>query len=59
MAKIVSEAIVVSVKKLQKDDAPLEAFVPKEKIEELEEIATQLLGNGYVVEVSSIGCDTE
>lgn len=56
--RIVSENIVVKVSKLVKDDAGDESSLVDEAVlEQLDEVASALVGDGYVVEVTSLGVE--
>jgi hypothetical protein len=51
MAKIVEEVVVIKVSQLVKDEADAETKLTDEVIAGLEQIASELVGDGSVVEV--------
>lgn len=55
MAKIHSDAIVIEVSRIAKDDQQLESIVNDEIVATLEQVVQQLVGEGAVVEVKAAG----
>ena len=55
MAKIVSDAVVIELSRLTKDDEELGAVVDQEMIATLEQVVQQLVGDGAIVEVKTAG----
>lgn len=53
MAKVVQDNIVISVSKVAKDDAPDGGFVDKDTKDSIEQIVSEVLGDGFVVEILS------
>lgn len=55
MAKIASEAVVIEISRIAKDDEQLPSVVNQEVIDTLEQVVQQLVGEGAVVEVKTAG----
>jgi len=55
MAKIVSDAVVIEISRIAKDDQDLASVVNEEVISTLEQVVQQLVGDGAVVEVKTAG----
>jgi hypothetical protein len=55
MAKIVSDAVVIEISRIAKDDQDLATVVNDEVIATLEQVVQQLVGDGAVVEVKTAG----
>ena len=55
MARIHSDAIVIEVSRIAKDDQQLESIVNEEIVATLEQVVQQLVGEGAVVEVKAAG----
>lgn len=55
MARIHSDAIVIEVSRIAKDDQHLESIVNDEIVATLEQVVQQLVGEGAVVEVKAAG----
>ena len=55
MAKIVSDAVVIEISRIAKDDEELGAVVDQEMIATLEQVVQQLVGDGAIVEVKTAG----
>ena len=55
MARIHSDAIVIEVSRIAKEDDHLESIVNAEMIAMLEQVVQQLVGDGAVVEVKTAG----
>jgi len=55
MARIHSDAIVIEVSRIAKDDQHLESIVNEEIVATLEQVVQQLVGEGAVVEVKAAG----
>lgn len=55
MAKIVSDAVVIEISRIAKDDEDLSSVVSQEVVETLEQVVQQLVGDGAVVEVKTAG----
>ena len=55
MARIHSDAIVIEVSRIDKDDQHLESIVNDEIVATLEQVVQQLVGEGAVVEVKAAG----
>lgn len=53
MAKIVSDAIVIEISRIAKDDQELATAVSEEITSTLEQVVQQLVGDGAVVEVKT------
>ena len=53
MAKIVSDAVVIEISRIAKDDEELSSIVSSEVIETLEQVVKQLVGDAAVVEVKA------
>ena len=55
MARIHSDAIVIEVSRIAKDDQELKSIVNDEIVTTLEQVVQQLVGEGAVVEVKTAG----
>ena len=55
MAKIVSDAVVIEISRIAKDDEQLDSVVNDEIVGTLEQVVQQLVGDGAVVEVKTTG----
>jgi hypothetical protein len=55
MAKIVSDAVVIEISRLTKDDEDLVSVVDPEMVATLEQVVQQLVGDGAIVEVKTAG----
>jgi len=55
MAKIVSDAVVVEISRIAKDDEQLESIVNDDMVATLQQVVEQLVGEGIVVEVKTAG----
>lgn len=55
MAKIVSDAVVVEISRIAKDDETLESIVNDDMVATLQQVVEQLVGEGIVVEVKTAG----
>lgn len=55
MAKIASEAVVIEISRIAKDNEELDSVVTQEVVETLEQVVQQLVGDGTVVEVKTAG----
>ena len=55
MAKIVSDAVVVEISRIAKDDEHLESIVNDDMVATLQQVVEQLVGEGAVVEVKTAG----
>lgn len=55
MAKIASEAVVIEISRIAKDNEELDSVVTQEVVETLEQVVQQLVGDGAVVEVKTAG----
>lgn len=53
MAKIVSDAVVVEISRIARDDQPLDSIVTDEILTTLEAVVQELVGDGAVVEVKA------
>jgi hypothetical protein len=53
MAKIVSDAVVIEISRIAKDDQELVGLVNEEMVSTLEQVVQQLVGDGAVVEVKT------
>ena len=53
MAKIVSDAVVIEISRIAKDDQELVSLVNEEMVITLEQVVQQLVGEGAVVEVKT------
>lgn len=53
MAKIVSDAVVIEISRIAKDDQELAGLVNEEMVSTLEQVVQQLVGDGAVVEVKT------
>ena len=53
MAKIVSDAVVIEISRIAKDDQELVSLVNEEMVSTLEQVVQQLVGDGTVVEVKT------
>lgn len=53
MAKIVSEAIVIEISRIAKEDQELGSVITDEVTTTLEQVVQQLVGDGAVVEVNT------
>ena len=54
MAKMISDAVVIQVSKLVKDDAPGEQIVSADVLATLEQVVQELVGESILVEVNSV-----
>jgi len=55
MAKIVSDAVVIEISRIAKDDETLASAVDPEMVATLEQVVQQLVGDGAIVEVKTAG----
>ncbi len=55
MAKIVSDAVVIEISRIAKDDQDLGPVVDAEMVATLEQVVQQLVGDGVIVEVKTAG----
>ena len=55
MAKIVSDAVVIEISRIAKDDQDLGPVVDTEMVATLEQVVQQLVGDGVIVEVKTAG----
>lgn len=55
MAKIHSDAVVIEVSRIAKDDDVMESIINEEIVATLEQVVQQLVGEGAVVEVKTAG----
>lgn len=55
MAKIVSDAIVIEISRIAKDEQDLLSIVDQDMISTLEQVVQQLVGDVAVVEVKTAG----
>ena len=55
MAKIVSDAVVIEISRIAKDDEDLASAVDPEMVATLEQVVQQLVGDGAIVEVKTAG----
>jgi hypothetical protein len=53
MAKIVSDAVVIEISRIAKDDEDLGSVVNDEVVSTLEQVVQQLVGDGAVVEIKT------
>ena len=53
MAKIVSDAVIIEISRIAKDDQELVSLVNEEMVITLEQVVQQLVGEGAVVEVKT------
>lgn len=53
MAKIVSDAIVIEISRIAKQDQELDSVVTDEVKTTLEQVVQQLVGDGAVVEINT------
>jgi hypothetical protein len=53
MAKIVSDAVVIEISRIAKDDEDLGSVVNDEVVGTLEQVVQQLVGDGAVVEIKT------
>jgi hypothetical protein len=53
MAKIVSDAIVIEISRIARDDQELDSVVNEEVTSTLVQVVQQLVGDGAVVEVKT------
>jgi len=55
MAKIVSDAVVIEISRIARDDESLGPIADAEMIATLEQVVQQLVGDGVIVEVKTAG----
>jgi len=55
MAKIVSDAVVIEISRIAKDDQDLAPVADAEMVATLEQVVQQLVGDGVIVEVKTAG----
>ena len=55
MAKIVSDAVVIEISRIAKDDEALAPVTDAEMVATLEQVVQQLVGDGAIVEVKTAG----
>ena len=55
MAKIVSDAVVIEISRIAKDDENLTSVVDESMVATLQQVVEQLVGEGAVVEVKTAG----
>jgi len=55
MAKIVSDAVVIEISRIAKDDETLGAVVDQEMVATRVQVVQQLVGEGAIVEVKTAG----
>ena len=55
MAKIVSDAVVIEISRIAKDDEDLASVADAEMVATLEQVVQQLVGEGVIVEVKTAG----
>jgi len=55
MAKIVSDAVVIEISRIAKDDEDLAPVADAEMVATLEQVVQQLVGEGVIVEVKTAG----
>jgi hypothetical protein len=53
MAKIVSEAVVIEISRIAKDDEQLDTAINEEITTTIEQVVQQLVGDSVVVEVKN------
>lgn len=55
MAKIVSNAVVIEISRIAKDDQELASVVNAELLSALEEVIKHMVGDGAVIEINIAG----